>query len=191
MVGTAISSPGTTTRAGQGESANPVVVTKWVQPPSALVSGPLVLSSMDKSRSLSGKPATTDTHILLPVPLERKRERDAENTGTLMGRTARSHQDGASRGCSELSSRLFADQSKSQTLYEELGASAQALSQLSGDQSRSPETHRHLPVQQCQRHHLAALQTQKLLFPLALWDLDAFKMQNVLLPSKEGGGRNT
>lgn len=41
MVGTAMSSPGTTSRAGQGGSANPLVVTKWVQPPSALVSDPL------------------------------------------------------------------------------------------------------------------------------------------------------
>lgn len=40
-MGTAVSSPGTSTRAGQGGSANPAVVTKCVQPPSALVSDPL------------------------------------------------------------------------------------------------------------------------------------------------------
>lgn len=97
---------------------------------------------MDKSRSLSGKLATTDTHIALPMLLERKRERDAENIGTMMGRTARSHQGRVSKGCSELPSWLFVDQTKSQTLYKELGA----LSQISGDQSRSPEMHRHLPV---------------------------------------------
>lgn len=50
MVGTVVSSPGTTTHAGQGGSANPVVVTKWVQPPSAPVSDPLGPSSIDKSR---------------------------------------------------------------------------------------------------------------------------------------------
>lgn len=62
---------------------------------------------------------------------------------------------------------------------------------LFGGQSRSPEMHRHLPVLQCQRHHLAALQTQQLFFPLALQDLDAFKMQNVLLASEKGRGKNT
>lgn len=84
-----------------------------------------VLSSIDKSRSLSGK----DMHIPLPMLLERKRQRDAENIGTMMERTARSHQDGVSRGCSELPAQLFVDQSKSQMLYRELGASTQALSQ--------------------------------------------------------------
>lgn len=163
MVGTAVSSPGTTTHAGQGGSANPVVVTKWVQPPSALVSDPL---GPQQHRQIQGAfqgthgYAPMDTHIPLPMPLERKRERDAENIGTMMGRTARSHQDGGSRGCSELPSQLFADQSKSQTLHKEFGASAQPLSQLSGDQSRSPAMHRHLPALQCQSHHLAALQTQ-------------------------------
>lgn len=140
MVGTATSSPGTTTRAGQGGSASPVVVTKWVQPPSALVSDPP--GPQQHQQSLSGKLAPTDMHIPFPVLLERKREKDAENIGTMMGRTARSHQDGVSRGCSELPSWLFADQSKSQMLYKELGASTQGLSQLFGDQSRSPEMHR-------------------------------------------------
>lgn len=158
MVRTAVSSPGTTTSAGQGGSANPVVVTKWVQPLSALVSDSLGPQQHQQIQKPLREACTIDTHIPLPMPLERKR--DAENIGTTMGRTARSHQNGVSRGCSELLSPLFVDQSKSQTLYTELGAFAQAIPQLFEDQSRSPEMHKQLPVLQCQRHHLAALQTQ-------------------------------
>lgn len=106
-----------------------------------------------------------------------------------MGRAARSHQDGVSRGCSELPSWLFVDQSKSKMLYKELGESTLSYPNSLGTKAEAQKC-----TGICQSCSAKGITLQpykpKLFLPLTLWDLNAFKMQNVLLPSEKGGGRN-
>lgn len=93
--GMAVSCPDTTARTGQGGSANPVVVTKWVQPPSALRSDPLGPRQHPQFQgALRGSlhPCTCTLHV--QHCWRGRGTEDVENIGTVMGTRASSHQDG-------------------------------------------------------------------------------------------------
>lgn len=94
-MGMVVFCPDTITRTKQGGSANPIVVTEWVQPLSALGSdppGPQQHPQIQGALQGSLHPCTRVLHI--QRCWRGRGTEDAENVGTVMGTRARSHRNG-------------------------------------------------------------------------------------------------
>lgn len=94
-MGMVVSCPDTITRTKQGGSANPIVVTEWVLPLSAVGSdptGPQQHPQIQGALQGSLHPCTCVLHV--QRCWRGRGTEDAENVGTVMGTRARSHRNG-------------------------------------------------------------------------------------------------